>query len=781
MADEFGRDLQTIVEMDIDYCTRTYGVLPCRAALGQAVMRTNLALRSQEFGNATWATSGITRVVDTVVAPDETTTADTYTSTGGSSFSQTIAKAATALQYTASLHVKISAITAFTFTLDGVSALNRGAAVFDLAAMTLTSVTAIGTFTGATAGVEALPGGWYRIWLTVTTGTETSMRYRAFWAGTGTVLTLWGAQLELGLGMSTYKPTTTAAVTEMWRTGTAKCYNGYATCQSKPQFASEPKTLRYGINTSNLPVDQAHIFPALRSVSTRAAEINLSGVDPRSTALGVRGKATIEIDDFTDNDLSVDKYALERVSGAAQVDGIGYLPQDRSTHLRKMAVRFPYYNGRAARVATGKAGELLADYTRRHYVIAEKTGPGSAGRQRILVKDIFDIAEDDKSVLPALSRGKLEADVDDAAGATLTLLPATVGAEYQASGRVCIGGEVALYTRVGDVLTLTQRGMDGTQADSHSAGDLAQECARFDAVPLADALHTVLTSTLGTNPIPTAQIDLAEWQSEALGWLAGVVVTATLTEPYPRKELAGELCQFGALIWPDEVDQTIRFRANRPLGPGETPYLLSDGENLLEKSGDIADDVKERITRVFFWHGMRDPTQGIDGAENMNKGEVSLNAEEEQPQSYDEVRLHQITTRWLGQFGSNTIAAIVADRLASRYRVTPQTYTGMLDDKDARNIKLGDICMVTTRLIVDVHGAPLPTLMQVRYIEDTVPGHRAQIKLQTFTFEGRFGYIMLPDAPDYDAATDAEKLEGAWMVDEAIGDFGDGLGPYVMF
>lgn len=564
-------------------------------------------------------------------------------------------------------------------------------------------------------------------------------------------------------------------------TGAHKCHNGYATCQAKAAFDKITKTLRYGSNVSGLPVDQAHIFPALRSVSSRAAEINLSGVDPQSTALGKRARVSITLDDFTDTDLTLDKYAAERMTGAAQADGIGYNPQDRGTHFRKMRVRFPYYNARALRTLSGYAGDPLSSYTTRHYVMSEWAGPDSAGRVKITAKDIFDIADTDKSVLPALSRGKLAADIGSEVGATLTLEPATVGEEYEASGRVCISGEVARFTRSGDVLTLTARGVDGTTAEDHDAGDLVQECYRITDTPLAEAIHGVLTDTRGTNPIPLSQIDLAEWQDEAAGWLAGVNVSATVTEPTERKRLVGELCQLGALIWPDEVAQKIRFRANRPIAPGETAYPLTDDGSFIERTSMVSDDEDERISRVFFWHGMRDPTGSVSGASNMNRGAVGWNPEAEGDLEYGETRLQQISTRWLGRDGNDAVASTVAERLASRYRDTPRTFEGQIDDRDARNLTLGDICLVTTPLVLDAVGLPLPTLMQVRYIEHVVPGHRAKIKLQTFTFDGRFGFWMTSGAPDYDAASEAELTEGAYWIDEAEADFGDGRGPYVWF
>lgn len=788
---DIGRELITLCEIDIDYCRRTYGQGLCGASLAALSVHTNLALWSEQFTNAYWSNARVTISADTTAAPSDDVTADTVTDTtdtGAHWVGKSGYSFASGVGYTISAFFKAGTVTQFQMQLGNggtpFPTVVNWRARFDLSTGTIVSVGS-----NVTAKIEPDLDGWYRCSISGTaqaTATDTIflgvmvVGGTTNYTGTGSgTIRVWGGQFETGLVLSNYKKTTTSAVSGNFGGDAHKCFNGYATCSYRAAFAKEAKAVRYGVNVSGLPVDQAHIFPALRGVSTRAAEINLSGVDPNSTALGKRAKVTVQFDDFADTDLTLDKYAQERVTGAAQADGIGYFPQDRSTHFRKMRVRFPYYNGRGLRVLNGYAGDVLSSYTTRHYVISEWDGPDAAGRIKIVAKDVFDLADNDKAVLPALSRGMLAADISDVAGSA-TLEPAGVGAEYAASGRICIGGEVMTFTRSGDVLTLTSRGRDGTAAEDHDAGDLVQECVRFDGEDLPNALYRVLTEG-GTGAVPASQIDLPEWRDEAVGWLGGVSVTATLTEPIARKKLAGELCQLGALIWPDEVAQQIRFRANRPIAPGETAYPLTDDGSFIEKTGLVVDDVDERISRVFLWHGMRDPTGSVSGASNMNRGAVGWNVEAEGPNEYDETRIQQITTRWLGRIGNDAVASTVAERLTSRYRDTPRTFSGSIDDVDARNLSLGSICLVTTPLIVDAVGLPLPSLMQVRYIEATVPGHRSAIKLQTFTFDGRFGFLMTDGDPEYDAATDLEKSEGCYMIDEAETDFGDGLGPYVIF
>lgn len=557
-------------------------------------------------------------------------------------------------------------------------------------------------------------------------------------------------------------------------TGAHKCFGSYKTCQARAAFAKTTKTLRFAQNVSGLP-EEVHLYPCLKSVSTRAAEINLSGIDPNSSALGVRAKVTIRLEDFQDSDLSIDPYAAERRTGAAQADGLGYEPRDRSTFLRKLLARWPYLNGRACRVLTGYADQSLAQMTKRHYVISEWSGPDAAGALSLTAKDVFDLTDTDKAVLPSLSRGKLKADITATSG-SFVLEPASVGEEYPGAGRICIGDEVMGFTRSGDSFTLTGRGWDGSAAKEHRAGDLVQLCVRFEAEDIPDALARVLTEG-STGAVPGSWIHLAAWREAAAGWLAGLRVTATLTKPYARKKLVGELCQLGVLLWPDEVAGQIRFRPNRPLAPGETAYPLSDDGSFIESSGSISEGADERISRVFLWHGMMSPTGSIDGADNMRRGAIGWNLDQEGALQYGETRIEQIGTRWLGEAGNDAVASTLAERLATRYADTPRTFAGAIDHRDGQNLKLGDICLVTSRLIISDLGLPEPTLMQVRSLEETVPGHRWSLKLQTFTFDGRFGFWRAAGAADYDNAAPVERDEGAYWIDQNTPDFD----PYVWF
>jgi hypothetical protein len=464
----------------------------------------------------------------------------------------------------------------------------------------------------------------------------------------------------------------------------------------------------------------------------------------------------------------MDKYQADRVSGAAQLSGIGYNPREVGTFWSKFKARNPNYANRPMRKIDGflTDGVLTIDKTR-HYIITDIKGPNTNGQITIEGRDILKLAEDDRAVAPQPSRGKLGADIAIDNGVSFDLIPATIGDEYPASGFAAIGSELVSYTRSGDTITLTGRGVSGTTARAHRVNDSFQ----VSYSPRRRRIDEVIRDLLLLASVDEAFIPFSDWQAEVTRWAPTLALTADIMKPEGVAKLIGELAVLGVSIWWDEIDQEIKLQVNRPVDL-ENVNVFSDRNNNIEAfSYDRADD---RITEVLFNTVQIDPSRGVS-ADNFLRGSYIVSPVEKLPNAFGDTRIKTINCRWLNQ-GDDANVRIISLRLLDRFRLAPIRYEVTVDWRD--DLSLVDVVQLESYIATDETGNLQPQLSQVIMREDDVIGHRVKLTLQKFQFDKRYGFITENDRPVYSSSSDAQKARGAYFVDEMTLVFGDGEGPY---
>jgi hypothetical protein len=188
--------------------------------------RTNLALRSEEFDNASWVKSNSTVTANTAASPSGSTTADSLVenSTSQQHYAVQNPSISANIIHTATIYVKPNTRSSIRFGFLN-SALSNGAfAHFNASTGVISSQTTAGTATNVSYAMDAAGSGWYRCRVTCTVDNSSTTgaffvglvdgTNNATYTGDGTSgIYIWGAQLEAGVFPTSYIPTTSATVT----------------------------------------------------------------------------------------------------------------------------------------------------------------------------------------------------------------------------------------------------------------------------------------------------------------------------------------------------------------------------------------------------------------------------------------------------------------------------------------------------------------------------------------------------------------------------------------
>lgn len=469
--------------------------------------------------------------------------------------------------------------------------------------------------------------------------------------------------------------------------GDAKCYNTLTTCQDVPNYNETTTTYTFCENRAPLP-PELNATPSLKRVSTTPSKINLRG------GLGQRSSMSLMFNDHPDPDIGIDPYLDERTYNANNV----------GTFWTKFRARNAFYENENIRLMSGylvNGSYDPANFETRHFVVSDLDA--TKGEAMIKAKDPLSRVTEKSPLAPAASNGQLLAAITAGAGSA-TLTPAGIGdAEYPASGKARIKGEVVSFTRVADVLTLT-RAQNNTVAAAHDANDTVQVCLEYSGEQVDEIIIDLLTNY---TEVDASQIDDVQMGQEVDTFLSGSLSTL-ITDPIKVLDLLKELGEQmpHALYWDDRA-QKIRLIAVKDR-PQQTNTVDMDS-NLLEDSIRTKDRKELQISTVFVRFGQFDPTKRLDEINNFQQTYARVNTDA--IARYQSNETLEINSRWISN--NNKAAALqLAALYGRRFGFTPREVSFSLDAKDS-DFWLAQNVSVEHTDVVDFNGNPLPTIYQI--------------------------------------------------------------------
>jgi hypothetical protein len=260
---------------------------------------------------------------------------------------------------------------------------------------------------------------------------------------------------------------------------------------------------------------------------------------------------------------------------------------------------------------------------------------------------------------------------------------------------------------IGDDWAIT-RGQLGTEAQNHEAGDRVQLVLQYSSQDPADIIHDLLVNY---TTIDEAFIPLATWQTETETFL-GSEYSAVIAEPTDVDELIGELLDQAALaLWWDEVTHLIRLQVLRPVPT--TADRFSE-QNTLAETMEVRDQPDKRISQVWTYFGLIDPTKPLDQTDNYRTSEVTTDLAAEA--DYGSPMIVKIFSRWIPSTGT-AVAQTLNNLKLQMYRDPPRRFNFELLRNNAVNVQLGGGYQLAHWSFQDDVGALVDVPVQVTSVE----------------------------------------------------------------
>lgn len=476
-------------------------------------------------------------------------------------------------------------------------------------------------------------------------------------------------------------------------------------------------------------------------------------VDP-GKSIGFRANATIQLQDFTDND----SYSLQPPYDDRRVKG---------SFWGKLIAR-NYLKNRKCRIIRGfKPDEYnLANCQVEHYIIDAQPSVDIKGRVTLKLVDPLKLTNGVNAKAPAVSEGVLTTSINESV--TQIDYTSTIADEYGAVGEtgvIALGKEVMTYT-------VNTAGLSGTldvvrasfksEAQTHDAGDTIQKCLFYDDTNIMDVFDDLIRNN---TEIPNSYIPTSKWDALKTGELANFNLTNIVTKPTEVKKLLNQLIQIsGASMYVDVINESIEVV---PTPNFDSPVISYDETTHIEQDSirvKPADD--KLITRQIIYWDKRNPTEG-DDENNFSKrfavidGVVEAGANIGVQSSGEDIK-----SSWLvNDVEGNQIATSIVQRNVQRFSSIPKEIEFIVDSRwigqleNGNRMWLGSVFEVTVSNDLNPDGTPRTSTAQCIQVSRTQDDDKWRVVGLTYNanvaanvdyyIEGEKLDYILADDPDF--------------------------------
>jgi Concanavalin A-like lectin/glucanases superfamily len=247
-----------------------------------------------------------------------------------------------------------------------------------------------------------------------------------------------GGEVTSGL-QGEYIKTNIATAADESGNGNNGSVNGTPTATGDGPFPSTATLSIFGTD----PTMRYDALALIKTIDYQPAIVSFDGT------IGQRAQIKVTFKDapFPDNTDDYDKYRTERT----------YTPWNQGSYWGKFRARNPFLRGRALRYYQGEAGNAIASFEERLFLIESIDGPNANGEFQIIAKDTLKLAAADRAQAPFPSEAFLSADL------TVTTAPVAV----TLSGSISSFGLTGKATIAGSEVVTYEQG-DGTGNDSNT-------------------------------------------------------------------------------------------------------------------------------------------------------------------------------------------------------------------------------------------------------------------------------------------------------------------------